>query len=156
MTHIETRHFFRLKAAMHDLIEMAGGIERAAVQCGYSKSSVHRWASREHPDMMPVNAIVALEADTGTALITAALCAINGMETIPAIRSAPHVMGAYVNVAKASAVLGAEMAVAVRDGILTPLEQDNIDHAAAEVGSAAEHLRGSIAAAGGRPVKVAG
>ena len=37
--------FYRLKAAFRDLVEKAGGLERAAERTGYGKSSLQRWAS---------------------------------------------------------------------------------------------------------------
>ena len=123
-TTLPTAEFFRLKAAQHDLIVRAGGIERAASICGYGKSHVARWGSREHPDMMPVSAVIAL------------------------------MIAAYVRVAAASADVSAEMSEALADGVITGSEQQRIDAKAAALDDAVEGLRNSLAGTGGKVVKM--
>jgi hypothetical protein len=156
MTFIDRKAFFRLKAAMHDLIDRAGGIERAAEICGYSKSAAGRWHCRHAEDFMPLGAILTLEAETGSALVTRAMAGLNGLECTAAAPGEAHVMGAYVQLTAATAALNAEVAAAVQDGVLTPGEQTRIDQAASAVDASTECLRGSIAAAKQQPVRIVG
>jgi hypothetical protein len=153
-TILETKTFFRLKAAMHDLIDRAGGIDRAAEMCGYSRSTVGRWHCRHADDLMPLAAVMVLELDTGAPLVTRAMCAANGIEASPSPQKDTHVMGAYVVLAASSAGLSSEVAAAVADGVITPGEQARLDQAACTLTSSTEAFRGAIAAAGQAPLKV--
>lgn len=156
MLMIDRKAFFRLKAAMHDLIDRAGGIERAAELCSYSKSAVGRWHCRHAEDFMPLAAVLTLEAETGSPLVTRAMAGLNGLECSAAPTGEAHVMGAYVQLTAATATLNAEVAAAVQDGVLTPSEQTRIDQAASAVDASTESLRGSIAAAKQQPVRIVG
>lgn len=156
MTVMDRKAFFRLKAAMHDLIDRAGGIERAAELCGYSKSAAGRWHCRTAEDLMPISAIMTLEAETGSPLVTRAMCGLNGLECSAAASDETHVMGAYVRLTEKTASLNATVASAMADGIITPGELTAIDEAASEATAVTEQLRGAVAAAAGRPVKVVG
>lgn len=153
---IEKSHFYRLKAAMEDLVKKAGGIERAAELCGYSKSTVHRWASREHPELMPLPAIILLEDDTGDPIVTRAMCAVRGLNTVPSPATDGKIIGSFVRLNRAMAELNAEFAEAAADGVITGTEQERIDDAGSRVDEANEEVRGSVAAAGGRPIKLVG
>ena len=156
MTIIDRKSFFRLKAAMHDLIDRAGGIERAAELCGYSKSAVGRWHCRHAEDFMPLAAIVTLEAETASPLVTRAMCGLNGLECSAAPSEETHVLGAYVRLTEKTASLNATVANAMADGVITPGELTAIDEAASEATESTERLRGAVAAAAGRPVRVVG
>lgn len=104
-TIIKKQHFFRIKAAMADLIDRAGGIERAAENCGYSKSAVGRWHCRGNDDMMPMAAVIALECETGSHFVTQAMCGIHGLSTSPAKNDGSHFLGAYVALCQKQAEL---------------------------------------------------
>jgi hypothetical protein len=155
-TILDRKAFFRLKAAMNDLIDRAGGIERAAELCGYSKSAVGRWHCRTSEDLMPIAAVIALETDAAAPLVTRAMAGLNGLECSAAAAGEAHVMGAYVRLSAATAALNAEVAAAVEDGVLTPGEQTRIDQAASAVDASTERLRGSIAAANQKTVRIVG
>src|SRR5207237_799279 len=71
------RHFL-LKAKQRDLIAAAGGIERAATVCSYGKSTVGRWANSESSELMPLDAIFALEEETGRFDMSEAITAVRG------------------------------------------------------------------------------
>ena len=156
MTIIDTKAFFRLKAAMHDLITRAGGIERAADLCGYARSTVGRWHCRHEPDLMPIAAVIALETETGAALVTRAMAGLHGLECEAAAAPQTHVMGAYVALSEKAAALNSTVASAMADGVITPNELTAIDEAACQSTAATERLRGSLAAAGGKTIKVVG
>lgn len=155
-TIIDRKAFFRLKAAMHDLIDRAGGIERAAELCGYSKSAVGRWHCRHSEDFMPLAAIVALEAETGSPLVTRAMAGLNGLECTAAPTGEAHVMGAYVKLTEKTASLNSTVANAMADGVITPGELTQIDEAASAAENATERLRQTVAAAGGQAIRVVG
>jgi hypothetical protein len=155
-TVIQKQHFFRLKAAMADLIDRAGGIERAADLCGYSKSAVGRWHCRNNDDLMPMAAIVAMECETGSHFVTQAMCGIHGMSAAPVANDAVQFLGAYVAVSQHHSDLQAAVAGALSDGIITGTEQQKIEAKAARAAEDIEALRGTLAAAGGTPLKVVG
>jgi len=155
-TTLETKSFYRLKAAMHDLIDRAGGIERAADVCGYSKSAVGRWHCRHADDLMPIAAVLALEIDSGSPLVTRTMCGLHGLECTTAASDETHVMNAYVDVTAKTAGLNGEVAAAMADGVMTPAEITRIEKAASDTAQAVETLRGSLASASGKPLRVVG
>lgn len=155
-TVIQKSHFFRLKAAMADLIDRAGGIERAADLCGYSKSAVGRWHCRNNDDLMPMAAIVALECETGSHFVTQGMCGIHGLSTSPAANEGSHILGAYVALNRAASDLSATIGEVLKDGVVTVSENRTLDGATAAVCNAGEQLRGTLAAAGGTPLRVVG
>jgi len=155
-TILEKKAFFRLKAAMNDLIDRSGGIERAAEISGYSKSAVGRWHCRHSEDLMPIAAIITLELDAGAPLVTRAMAGLHGLECAVSSHGETHVMGAYVNLTASTAALNSEVASAMADGVITPGEQTRIDEIASDVEASVEQLRGSLASAAGKPLKMAG
>lgn len=58
----------RLLAAQRDLVEACGGIARVVERTGYSKSQVGRWNGGLERDLMPLAAVLMLEADAGRPL----------------------------------------------------------------------------------------
>lgn len=150
------RHFM-LKAAQRDLIAAAGGIERAAGVCSYGKSTVGRWANAESPELMPLEAIFALEEETGRHDVSAAIAAARGRrfaetETVAANGS---VMSAHAEAVVRMGELMSEGALAFADGQITPAESAQIDRALAKVNDAVAEYRKILAggrAAGGLKV----
>lgn len=121
------RHY-RIKAAQRDLIAAAGGIERAADICSYGKSTVGRWSKIDQPEIMPADAVEALEAETGLRLWTAAWLRERGL------RLADEEAGAAGNcLATEMATLGGafgalftEWSAIAADGHATPAEADGL------------------------------
>lgn len=70
--------FHRMKSAQRDLIKLAGGIERAAEITSFAKSSVGRWNNAGDAELMPPQAVYALEAECGVPVFTAAMAALHG------------------------------------------------------------------------------
>ncbi|WP_234186440.1 hypothetical protein [Shinella sp. NM-101] len=70
----------RLLAAQRDLVEACGGIARVVERTGYSKSQVGRWNGGLERDLMPLAAVLMLEADAGRPLITAIMAEFHGRE----------------------------------------------------------------------------
>ena len=139
---------------MQDLIDRAGGIDRAAEMCGYSRSAVGRWNCRSDQDLMPLAVVIVLEAETGMPLVTRAMCGLNGLECTAAPSGEGHVMGAYVALTASVAALNSEMASAMADGVLTAGKQTKVDEKASDVAQHNEALRQSVAALGGKLLKL--
>jgi len=140
---------YRVKAAQRDLIERCGGILRVETISGFSKSQVGRWNNPSDPDLMPLGAIRALEADCRVALVTAVLAEVNGRRlTDPEEERAQDVcvMLSHAELMRQAAELANGMALAISDGQVTPTEAQNIDRLAAGLERSASSLRASLAA----------
>lgn len=127
---------FRMKAAQRDLIAAAGGIERVAGIVGYSKSNVGRWNHGDSPDLMPIDAVWMLEAETGTPLVTAALAELSGRRlTDPRAEdeAAADIMRGYADLCGKASELMATMAAALADGRITPAEATAYDRRLSEL-----------------------
>lgn len=148
--------FYRLKAATKDLVDRAGGIERAASICGYSKSQVARFACANDPDLISITAARLIEAETGEALVTRAMCALAGLQTEPRPDEKSHLVSTFVAISQHAAALAAETATAIADGVITGRELAALDSEAAQLAQATEQFRGTIAASGGKVVKIGG
>lgn len=143
-----------VKAATRDLVKGAGGLARAAAIAGASTSQVSRWQSASDPDVIPLGAVLALEAETGLACVTAQMAAANGRaltpgQGLPATGPA-CVMRQHAEVVAEAAGLMAEVSQACADGRLTPAEIELIDRAAGDLDVAAERFRAQLAAAKAR------
>lgn len=145
------RHFL-LKAKQRDLIAACGGIERAAAICNYSKSTVGRWANAEGPELMPLDAIFALEEECGRFDMSEAICAARGRlmaETELAAGANASVMERYAETISQFGALATTGAMAFADLKLTANEAAQLDRDAAraieklnELRKAAAHVRG--------------
>mgnify|MGYP001172754153 CR=1 FL=1 len=138
----------RLKAAQRDLIQLAGGIERAGEITSYGKSTVGRWNSATDPDLMPLAAIVALEADCGMPLVTAVLADLAGRRlSDPEGRgeAAPKVFARHAEAMQRAGELMAAGAQAFADGRVTPAEMQMLGTVAGEVQKAIADLQAALA-----------
>ena len=139
---------YRVKAAQRDLIERCGGILRVETISGFSKSQVGRWNNPSDPDLMPIGAVRALEADCGVALVTAVLAEANGRRlSDPGAERAQEVcvMQSHAELMRHAAELANGMAIAIADGQVTPTEAQTVDRLAAGLERAASDLRASLA-----------
>lgn len=140
--------FYRIKSAQRDLIERCGGIVRSAEKCSCSKTEVGRWNNQGDPDLMPISAVMQLEADCGVPLVTTAMAELNGRRLAdPDEVSAANasVMAAHAEVVVQFGELIARAASAFSDGRLTPAELAAIDRDAASVERAIGELRKAAA-----------
>ncbi|WP_217577351.1 hypothetical protein [Mesorhizobium sp. GbtcB19] len=157
---IPSAWFYRLKAAQRDLIERCGGIVRSGEKCSESKSEVGRWNNDGYPDLMPLAAVLQLEADCKVPLVTAVMAELNGRrladaDTFEAANAS--IMAAHAEVVVRAGELMAKGAMAFADGRLTPAEIAGMDRAAADLEKAAAELRSATAAArGGAGLSVVG
>ena len=141
--------FYRIKSAQKDLIERCGGIVRAAEKCSASKTEVGRWNNQTDPDLMPLPAVLQLEADGGMPLVTGAMADLNGRRLADPDEFAATnacVMAAHAEVVVQFGELIAKAAIAFSDGKLTPSELAGIDRNAAALERALSELRKAAAA----------
>lgn len=141
------RHYL-LKAKQRDLIAAAGGIERAAMICSYSKSVVGRWNNADSPEIMELPAIFALEEETGRYDMSEAIAAARGRrfageEVSPATNGT--VMASHAEAVVQMGELMTAGALAFADGKLTPAEAQQIDRALAKVEAATAEYRQVLA-----------
>ena len=151
--------FYRLKAAFRDLVEKAGGLDRAAERTGYGKSSLQRWTSPDHPDVMPVTAAMLLESDTGCPLVTRAMATLQGHALLmgPCLDHAeapPRLLEQWAGLGKAFAAMSGGMALAMADGEVKVSEARAIDETAAALQNQIENIRKQLASHNGKPLKV--
>lgn len=140
--------FHRIKAAQRDLIRRAGGIERASEITSISKSHIGRMNNPADPELMPLPAVIALEADTFCALVTAVMAEANGRRvTDPDAQRASDVsvMASHAELMRQSAELANGMAIAISDGMVTPTEATSLDRIAANLEEAASRMRVTLA-----------
>lgn len=151
--------FYRLKAAFRDLVEKAGGLERAATRTGYGKSSLQRWASPEHPDFMPLTAALMLESDTGCLLVTGALAALHGhvlvnQQAVGETDTQPQkLFEQWVGLVKAFTDMAGGMSAVMADGEVTVAEARVIDEKAAALQHQIENMRKHLASHNSKPLK---
>lgn len=128
------RHFL-LKAKQRDLIAAAGGIERAAEICSFSKSAVGRWANPDSHELMPLDAIFSLEEETGRVDMSEAIASARGRRfaDVEATAANGSVMAAHAETVVRMGELMTEGALAFADGQLTPAESARIDRALSKV-----------------------
>jgi hypothetical protein len=139
---------YRLKAAQRDLIERCAGIARCVLLTGYSQSQVGRWNNPNDPDLMPLGAVVALEADCRQPLVTAVLAENSGRRlTDPDAERQQEVsmLTLHSDVMRQGAELAHTLAQAIADGRVTPSEAHTLDRPAAAMQDSLSQLRMSLA-----------
>ena len=146
------RHFL-LKAKQRDLIAAAGGVERAAAVCSYGKSTVGRWYHGDSPELMPIDAIFALEEETGRHDMSEAIAMARGRSFADADGGTQAanacVMSRHAEVMVRIGALASAAAMAFSDGRLTPAEAAEIDKVASQVEHALAEMRKATAGARG-------
>ncbi len=73
-----TARVLRIKAAQNQIIALCGGLDEVAELTNFGRSTVGRWSDLGDPNLMPLAAVMTLEAHCGQPLITAALAEVNG------------------------------------------------------------------------------
>lgn len=150
MSHLSNAWFHRLKAAQRDLIKMCGGIARAADLTSTSTSHVGRWNQAKDTDLMPINAIIILEADCGQPLVTSAMAELNGFRVEDperAIKTTASIMTSLADTMQEAGALFASGAAAAADGKYTPAELTALERGAAVLNTKIGSLRNDLAAA---------
>lgn len=154
--------FHSVKAAQRDLIKRSGGIVRAAELATTSPTQMGRYNNPTDPDLMPINVVLALEADSGTALVTAVMATLNGRRLTEAETDGAGpgaVFARHAETVRKAGELMSAGAAAFADGKLTPAEMALIDRLAGEVEAALALLRKDIGngkAQGGEVIRFGG
>lgn len=144
--------FHRIKSATRDLTERCGGVERSAAIANVSKSEVGRWRVPTEPTIITLPAALALEAECGVPLVTAAMAALQGRRVVgedEAGGDASAIIGRHAEMMRSMAEVVSTAASAFADGRVTPAEADLLDRAAAELHRKLDAWRNDIAAAKG-------
>ncbi len=131
----QVRHY-RMKAAQRDMIAAAGGIERASEICGYSKSTVGRWNQADGKELMPLDALWVLEAETAMPVMTGALAELSGRRLSDPREVADaeaDIMRGYAELCRKAGDMMATMAAALADGKITPAEAQAYDRRLGEL-----------------------
>jgi hypothetical protein len=145
------RHF-RLKAALRDLIAAAGGIERAADILTMGKSTVGRWQDADAKDFPSVDAVAALEAESGRADVSRVMAEFAGLPVGNRVREAEGnagIMASHAEAVTNAAALMAEGALAFSDSHVTPAEATSMDRAAQRLEESIADYRRELARARG-------
>lgn len=141
---------YRIKAAQRDLIARAGGIERAAKLTSLSTSQVGRLNNPRDTDVMPIHVALALEAEAGEPLVTAAMASLHGRrlaEPDGLVAAETAVLSRYGEVMRQAGELMAAGASAFADGRLTPAEAHVIDRSCSTIEAGLSDLRKALAGA---------
>lgn len=140
--------FYRIKAAQRDLINLSGGIDRAAEITSISKSHVGRWNNAKDTDLMPINAVLMLEEHCGVALITSVMAELNGRrlaDETDAVRRSADVLSAYAETVRHAGEVMSAGAIALADGKVTPAEAMTVDRAVSVLERGLSELRQTLA-----------
>jgi hypothetical protein len=150
--------FHRIKAATRDLVSRCGGVVRTGDLARVSKTEVSRWQTATDPSIVPLCAVLTLEADCGLPLVTTVMAELNGRrltEIDPDGGSVSGIVGRHAEMMRAVAEVMTTAAAAFSDGRVTPAEAELLDRSAGDLSRALDAWRGDIAAAKG-PRIVAG
>lgn len=119
--------FIAIKQATRDLVRASCGIVAAGEIAHASRSEVSRWQSATDPDIIPLAAVLALEAECGQPLVTGAMARLHGMRLAgdgPA--SAAAIAASHAQIMQHFARLMQDMAHALADGQITPSEAGSL------------------------------
>lgn len=154
----------RIKAAQAEIIGRAHGIDGAVATLGETvgRSTIGRWNNADDPTLMSLDALIRLEAATGSSCMTAALAEVNGRRLADqdqAVADQVSVMSRHAEAILHAGELMAAGAAAFADGKVTPNEAATIDRAAAQLERGIGEYRKALAgirAAGGLSVVSSG
>lgn len=151
----DTARVWRIKAATRDLVAAVGGQERAAMLCGWARSSVQRWGDAEAArDVINAVAIAALEADCGLPLVTAVLAEINGRAVGPRPgpgSNGPDLMELTAELAAESGEALQTIISAAADGQVSETERRAVADALADVSRVRVQILDRLAMHGAGP-----
>lgn len=140
--------FYRIKAAQRDLVKIAGGIERVVEITSTSKSHVGRWNNPADPDLMPLNAVMMLEAETGQPLVTSVMASVNGRRLSDPDGGGGEDHALIARFGSAARQAGELISTGMRamaDGRVTDAEKAEIDREAGKLERDLSKLRMSVA-----------
>ena len=143
-----TARILRLKSAQNQIIAACGGIDDVTEIISMGRSTVGRWNDLGDPTLMPLTAILALEAHCGQPIVTAALAELNGRRLADPDAQTVNQAGIMTRHAEAIINAGELMstgAAAFADGKVTPNEAVSMDRAAATLERGLAEYRKALA-----------
>jgi hypothetical protein len=141
--------FHRVKGATRDLVVRCGGVVRAGEIAATSKSEVSRWQSTGADDIISVPAALALEAECGAPIVTAAMADLHGrrLSDDPIVgEAASCLVRDHAAVMRHAGELTASFAEAISDGTVTAVEADRADRIARDLDEVLDRFRRNLAA----------
>jgi len=157
MAQISDAWFYRLKAAQRDLIKQCGGIERSADISSFGKSTVGRWNNATDAELMPMTAVLLLEAECGTPLVTSVMADLNGRRLADPDefgQGVGNILSRYAETVRHAGELMATGAQAFADNKVTPAEATQLDRVAADVERSLSEFRRLLAGARSEGLRV--
>lgn len=159
-----TARILRIKAAQNQLIAVCGGIDDAVESLSgtFGRSTVGRWHDLGDPTLMPLQAVMTLEASCGQPIVTAALAELNGHRLAgrePGLVAAGEVMRHHTETVMRMLDAMRADAEAFADGKLTPREAGDVDRALGALENELSEYRLALAgvrAAGGVKLREVG
>lgn len=160
MSPISDAWFHRVKSATRDLVTRCGGVVRAGEIAGVSKTEASRWQTSTDPTIIPLTAVLALEADCGVALVTAVMADLGGRRLVEGDGGeggdASAIVARHAELMRSVGEMMTVYAAAAADGRFTAAEAEQMDRAASLVGRSLDAWRADIAAARGPRVVTGG
>lgn len=117
--------FYQLKAANRLLIKKNGGIESAAEITSLSKSQIGRCNNDADTDLLPIPAVLRLEAECGDFAVTRAMAGLHGRKLTDPEADTPDgscLMRANAELGRRVGEYGVNMALALSDLRVSPAE----------------------------------
>lgn len=139
---------YRVKAAQRDLVEACGTVRRVEARFNYGKSTIGRWENSADPTLMPMQAVIALEADCGTPFVTSVMAELSGRRLSDPNEARAEdicIMTSHADLLRQVAELTGSMALAISDGKVTPAEAHTLDRIASKMQDAMSDLRTALA-----------
>jgi len=140
--------FHRVKAATRDLVKTCGGVVRAGEIACVSKTEISRWQNAADEGIVPLPAMLALEAECGLPIVTTVLADLSGRRLAHQPEStseASTVTGRYADVIRATAAMMAVGATTMADSKVTAAGAELLDRSASEVERCLAPLRHDLA-----------
>jgi hypothetical protein len=139
--------FISIKTATRALISACNGIVAAGEIALASKSEVARWYSPTDPALIPLAAVLALEAVCDKPFVTAAMATLHGQRLTPEASGnlATLIARQQAKAMQHSADMLAHAADALTDGKISVCEAAQIDRAAADLQRAIDLMRRTLA-----------
>lgn len=137
---LPSNDYRQLKAATRDLIDLCGGVRRAAGLTRIDHGSLSRAGSPHEPYFLPIDVVADLEAEAQDAPVSRCLAALSHLDVTarPREQASRTLVEAISGISREAAECVSAMAVSVADGV--------VDHEeAADILRVAEVLSGEIA-----------
>ncbi|GLR55154.1 hypothetical protein KYK30_31880 [Shinella yambaruensis] len=117
--------FYQLKAGNRLLIKKNGGIESAADITSLSKSQIGRCHNDTDPELLPIPAVLRLEAECGEPVITRIMAGLHGRKISEPDSAGPDgecLLRANAELTKLFGEYGANIGIALSDLHVSPAE----------------------------------